>query len=330
MLNEINKLIFAVISNRNDYIKKYSIDMETPTESIDYELVNIVKSCSISINNGFNNNKFLYRGVSASSAYHLDDIAYISPNKNPTNREPLLANESLMYLYENLPFFKGWPNRYKSMFFSDGFSEAVKFGDYIYLGFPSNASKIASVPNDFNYNGNLLNMFGSFLGEMSYKLYKYLLSNKVIKPKWTGEGFTESNIKDIIKFTKLIKENQRSVVCSIIDELIYDPGDTFFADFDSNKMYCAILQEITSEIQALQSFDASILITILLKKFNEVIIKSNDYVLYNTKSLGDSLSNDSNSLTEYWTDDPCLLMSYNLYDENVDEIKAIINNILKN
>jgi len=317
MLNEINKLILAASYKNPSLNRFYSDDLYEPN------LKEVFKSCSIALDLALNKNILVYRGVSKSAYQYLGDIVSIDPSASSRERKPIASSRTMMYLYKNLPYFKDWPDRYRSIFFTNNYKSAKDFLEmsgtlgHIYLIFPYNTAKIACVWDDFNHPANLLPIFSKCLYKINHKMISYLRQNMLIEET---EIKTIAPLSDVERMPKLLKyfnnENIKDLYNIILSEVkeaeIYDSEDMV-----------EILYSIASKVDKSKTYNSAKLFKEILSSFNSMLESSSQYKLINSSMLTKAYTES----LEYWTDDPCLMIEYEYFKEDLSHSNSAIRNI---
>jgi len=140
----------------------------------------VIDKCSDILINYRKNKRYIYRGIDSN-----DIFGYVKPS-NFTRESAYAWKNYYTLLLDNLPSWKDYPKRSKSIITSTDDDYAEGFGGSLYVVFPVNNAKLAVAPSSdiwssFNYFDN----YGLFdLNDLNYLIYDTLEYNySIIKNK---------------------------------------------------------------------------------------------------------------------------------------------------
>ena len=148
-------------------------------------------------------------------------------------------------------------------------------------------------------------------------MISYLRQNMLIKET---EIKTIAPLSDVEAMPKLLKyfnnENIKDLYNIILSEVkeaeIYDSEDMV-----------EILYSIASKVDKSKTYNSAKLFKEILSSFNSMLESSSQYKLINSSMLTKAYTES----LEYWTDDPCLMIEYEYFKEDLSHSNSAIRNI---
>lgn len=333
IIKEINALI---AKTKNKYYSNYNDEFSKLIEN--NKFINLLKESNISIKAALDHNNLLFRGL----MNVVDDenkIGYIEPKTRKDIRNPKAATYETMNLYENLDFFKNWPDRYRSIFMTNSKRNAQKFSDTIGLIFPKNGANIGRTKEDFNIGTNPLRQiskaFEHWCEEVEYMFDVKRAQDEIHK---SVKDFYDEKEQLIEKYDKMDYPLYRdSYLVDLAAYFTLEPKE--FEEYSNkiikkNMKYVPFLPYFVKHFlpnAVSNNLDLAQTINIAATRYLKI---TKDLYRFNLDEDNMKKIHLTGQVYEYWTDDPCLVFEYTYFcdlfyvGENASSNKEKLVNIL--
>lgn len=349
IINNINKVILA---NKDNFVVDLLREIDEGQgdfEKFFFKAKNILSEFKYSLQGTTQDDFSFYRGTTLTSS--KSPIILYDPSKRITKRATTCNYKELLYVLEYNESFKYLPSRLKSLLFTDDREHAEFFNNNIAFVFPINGANLGVAQNDFNINSlsfvrqELKRRVDSHYDLFSYikevnpdKLEKFLYKNGY--PAISDYIATLSEkYKNILNVDSIRNYGSYFVSFYVVQEILNDFKDEVVFDnvFDwilektrgSENRY-AIMKEKLSKI--LKKCDKNDIPNTIYKIFEQIGKED----LKNVKMDADFTTNlrklkflnmVSDKKKEYWTENKCLLIDENFFEEINDQLTEFVSTL---
>lgn len=312
---------------RSKYYSNYNDEFSTLIENPKF--IDLLKGSSISIKAALDHEGLLFRGL----INLVDDenrIGYTQPKTRTDLRNPKAATYEMMNLYENLDFFKNWPDRYKGIFMTNSERNARTFSDTIGLVFPKNGANIGRTKGDFNQVANPLRRIARSLEYWSEEIDYMFSERRIDGVQSVNKAFYDAHHAAIEKYKALDNPLYKAnpYIVELASYLSIEPKE--FEEHSNkvitNKMkYIPFLQYFVKNFVpkiVSNKLDLAQTINVAATRYLKM---TRDFYRFNLDEENIKKMHRTGQVYEYWTDDPCLVFEYN-YFRNLFYIGKDVNN----
>lgn len=340
LLSNINNIIKAnnyfiedLYKNKNDTIKE-----------VFERNKDILKDYSVGINNLYKSpliNVF-YRGM---RLIENNQIIIFKAAERLTDRKPLLDYPIVLKMLEESEYFKDYPNRKKSIIFTNNKNKAKGFYWALAIVIPKNNSYIAVTPDDFNRN--ILRVNSYRLSIMFQGLLQKLYNLKSITTSKKAKEILKSHdLENIISYVMYIFSKfgpiagKSNVLLNLLTleeffnvfrkESGYETINDFLL-YNLNTSEDFLDEKYSNEFKGYLEENKNLRLIETLKLFYEDLGKrcitkiKYDNNCFKTLETLNLEHNKKIFSFEFWTEADSLLINHDFYVDNLSEFKGVFN-----